>query len=322
MKYTDIMDQVSPWSDLCELASVQHGVFTRPQAAALGRSKKMIDRMLQRGILNELYPGVLCFAGAPSSWMTRLMAATLAGGGSHASHRAAACLHGLDGFAETQPVEVTVARGRFPAIDDVIVHRWTAPDERDYTAIHGIRVSGVATTLAQLGAVVPTDRVEQALDDALRRGHSFRWIKETAARLHRPGPTGTGVLLRLLADPARQTALPDSFFERTTARLLVDAGLPPPVLQHPVRLLDGRVARVDVAWPDVKWGIECHSRRYHFGPSRTAADHDRDHQLALVGWQVAYLTWHQVQDSGYVADLVRHMLAERTRMGPVGATGS
>ena len=311
-----------PWADLCELASVQHGVFTRPQAVALGRSKKIIDQMLRTGILNDPYPGVLCFAGTPSSWMTRLMAATLAGGGSHASHRAAACLHELDGFAETQPVEVTVARGRYPSIDDVIVHRWTAPDERDYTAIRGIRVSGVATTLAQLGAVVSAYRVEQALDDALRRGYSFRWIQETAARLHRPGPTGTGVLLRLLEDPARQAALPDSFFERTTARLLVDAGLPPPVLQHPVQLLDGRITRVDLAWPQVKWGIECHSRRYHFGPSRAAADHDRDHQLAIAGWQVSYLTWHQVQDPEYVADLVRRMLVQRANGSPVGAIGS
>ena len=311
-----------PWSVLCELASGQHGVFTRPQAAALGHSKKTIDQMLQRGILNELHPGVACFAGVPPSWMTRLMAATLSGGGSHASHRAAACLHEMDGFAEPQPIEVTVSRGRFPANEHMIVHRWSEPDERDYTVIQGIRVSGVAATLAQLGAVVSSDRVEQALDDVLRRGFSLRWVEDTAKRLHRPGPTGTGVLLRLLADPARQSALPDSFFERLAARLVVDAGLPPAVLQHPVRLLDGRIARVDLAWPDIKWGIECHSRRYHFGPSREAADHDRDHELAVAGWQVAYLTWHQVQDSEYVADLVRRMLAQRAKGDQVAGIGS
>ena len=190
------------------------------------------------------------------------MAATLSAGSSHASHRAAACLHGLDGFAEPQPIEVTVARGRCPVRDDIVVHRWTGPEANDYMQVDSIATSGIATTLACLGAVVPALQVEQALDDALRRGHSLRWIRETAERLHRPGPTGTGVLLKLLRDPARQQAVPDSVFERITARLLSEAGLPTPALQHPVRLHNGRIVRIDIAWPEVRWGIECHSRRY------------------------------------------------------------
>ena len=206
-----------------------------------------------------------------------------------------------------------MSRGRFLSRDDIIVHRWTGPDLDDYTDVDSIATSGVASTLARLGAVVPSPRVEQALDDALRRGYSLKWIEETAERLHRPGPTGTGVLLRLLRDPTRQREIPDSVFERMTARLLSDAGLPTPVLQHPVRLNNGRTVRIDIAWPQVRWGIECHSRRYHFGPSSDSADHDRDHQLAMAGWQVTYLTWHQIQDGDYVLELARSMLDQRAR---------
>ena len=301
------------WTRLCELASAQHGVVTRRQAAAMGHSNRRLALLVRRGPLQQMHPDVFFFAAAPPSWRSRMMAATLAGGGSHASHRAAACLHELDGFVEPQPIEVTVARGRYPAYDDIIVHRWTGPDLDDYADVDSIATSGVASTLARLGAVVPRPQVEQALDDALRRGYSLRWIRETAERLHRPGPTGTGVLLRLLRDPARQQAIPDSVFERITARLLNDAGLPTPVLQHPVRLNNGRTARIDIAWPQVRWGIECHSRRYHFGAARTTADHDRDHLLAIAGWQVTYLTWHQVQDADYVAELARTMLEQRGR---------
>ena len=271
----------------------------------------MLDRLVQRGTITRLHRGVLSFAGAPLTWRARLMAATLSAGSSHASHRAAACLHGLDGFTEPQPIEVTVARGRCPVRDDIVVHRWTGPEANDYMQVDSIATSGVATTLACLGAVVPALQVEQALDDALRRGHSLRWIRETAERLHRPGPTGTGVLLKLLRDPARQQAVPDSVFERITARLLCEAGLPTPALQHPVRLHNGRIVRIDIAWPEVRWGIECHSRRYHSGPSQVAADHDRDHLLAAAGWQVAYLTWHQVQDSDYVVELARRAASRR-----------
>ena len=301
---------------LCSLASGQHGVFTRWQAVDLGVSRGMLDRLVQRGTLTRLHRGVLGFAGAPLTWRSRLMAATLLAGGSHASHRAAACLHGLDGFTEPQPIEVTVVRGRCPVRADVIVHRWTGPETNDYTKVDSIATSGVATTLARLGAVVPTLQVEQALDDALRRGHSLRWIRETAERLHRPGPTGTGVLLKLLRDPARQQPVAGSYFERITARLLSEAGLPPPALQHPVRLDNGRTIRIDIAWPQVRWGIECHSRRYHSGPSRVAADHDRDHLLAAAGWHIAYLTWHQVHDPDYVVELAQKMLALRQAPPP------
>ena len=187
------------------------------------------------------------------------------------------------------------------------------PDPHDYTEVDSVATSGVASTLARLGAVVPQPQVEQALDDALRRGYSLKWIEQTAERLHRPGPSGTGILLQLLRDPRRLGTTPDSIFERMTARILNAADLPPPTLQHPVRLPNGQSARIDIAWPSVKGGVECHSRKYHFGASNTAADHDRDHQLAMAGWQVTYLTWHQLQDSDYVLELARSMLDQRGR---------
>lgn len=309
--YISDMKSDGTWAALSALASSQHGVFTRQQAGAIGHSKKSLDHLVKRGAVSPVDRGVLCFIAVPRSWRSALMSAVLAGGGSQASHRSAACLHELDGFDEPQPIEVTVARGRYPARGEVIVHRWTTPDQNDFTQIDNIPVSSVASTLARLGAVVPSRRVEQALDDALRRGYSLKWIQQTTERLHRPGPTGTGVLLRLLRDRARQETIPDSVFERVTARVLAATDLASPVLQHPVRLPNGRTARIDIAWPSVKWGIECHSRRYHFGPARAAADHDRDHQLAMAGWHLTYLTWHQLQDPDYVIELARTMLAQR-----------
>lgn len=305
------MEPKEAWAALSTLASSQHGAFTRQQASALGYSKKRLDLLVKRGAIIPVARGVLRFQAVPHSWRSTLMSAVLAGGGSHASHRSAACLHELDGFGEPQPIEVTVARGRYPASDEVTVHRWTAPDQDDLTRIDGIPALTLAATLARLGAVVSSRRVEQALDDALRRGYSLQWIEQTAERLHRPGPTGTGILLRLLRDPARQSATPDSMFERMTARILDATDLEQPALQHPVRLPNGRTARIDIAWPSVKWGIECHSRRYHFGPAQADADHDRDHQMAMLGWHLTYLTWHQVQDADYVIDLARTMLVQR-----------
>jgi hypothetical protein len=67
-------------------------------------------------------------------------------------------------------VEVSVRRGRYPTVDGVLVHRAKRLDPCDVTEVDGIPVTSVARTLCDLGAVVPQDAVEAALDSALRRG--------------------------------------------------------------------------------------------------------------------------------------------------------
>ena len=197
-----------------------------------------------------------------------------------------------------------------------MVHRWTEPDPGDLIVVDGIRATNVAVTLAQLGAVTNEIVVEKALDDALRRGTSERWIRTTAQRLHRPGPAGTGVLLRLLDDPIRRRAIPDSYFERVSQRILSDPSLPTPELQHQVWLGDSSV-RIDIAWPDIKYGIECHSRTFHFGPTKEEADNVRDQRLAARGWHIDYVTWLQSHDPD---ELLEHIRAvHTTRSQQLGA---
>ena len=296
---------------VAELAASQHGVFTRTQAASTGLHRNQLARAVAKGIVEPAAPGVLRFTGAPATWRSRLAAATLTGTNGAASHRAAATLFGLDGI-RASPVEVSYDRGRHGQQDKAVVHRWTAPDPGDFVVVDGIRSTNVAVTLAQLGAVVDEVAVEKALDDALRRGAAEEWIREIGERLHRPGPTGTGVLLRLLDDPIRKGTIPDSYFERLSQRILNDPQLPTPVLQHSVEL-GTESARIDIAWPDVKYGVECHSRTFHFGPSKKEADNIRDQRLAALGWHIDYVTWHQTKNPADFIAHIRAVHATRTR---------
>jgi hypothetical protein len=88
------------------------------------------------------------------------------------------------------------------------------------------------------------------MDDALRRGLvSFPLLVRRLEALRRPGRPGiasTRVLLDA-RDPA--TAVPESVFETRLLRTLKRAGLPPPVLQHEIRLQGQGVAVVDFAYP-------------------------------------------------------------------------
>ncbi|MDH4279340.1 MAG: hypothetical protein OEW83_14810 [Acidimicrobiia bacterium] len=300
------------WSAVAELAASQHGCFTHQQAADNGIGRRRLDRAIAEGLIARSMPRVLRFAGAPPTWRAELWAATHSSGGK-ASHRATCRLLRYDGFAGA-PLEITVARGRLPSLEGVVIHRWTDPEpDLDHVIVDGIPCTTVAATLAQLGAVIPQAAVERALDEALRRGVSLRWIRQTVERLHRPGPSGTGTLIRILADERRSGRLPDSWFERLVQRILLAADIPVPELQHPVQTGPGSTRRLDMAWPELKVGLECHSRRYHFGPLKEAADHRRDLELASVGWEVLYMTWEHRRHPDTFVPLLARTLATRNR---------
>ena len=266
--------------------------MSRADARACGVDAQQLRRAVAAGRLTRVLSDVFTVAGVPATWHQRLRVATSAG--AIASHRSAAALHRLDGFPPGI-VEVTFERNRHREIPGATIHRWSRNNEADITTVEGIRTTSVARTLAQLGAVVDPAQVEQALDDALRRGTSRAWIVETAERLRRTGPTGAAVLQRLLDDPSRSGKLPDSHFERLLQRVLAVPGLPSPVLQHEVHLRSGRTRRLDLAFPDVRLAIEAHSHQWHASRSDWHADQQRHLELATAGWTVLYITWPMLQ---------------------------
>ena len=286
-----------------ELAASQHGVFSRAQAAACGITTSQLRTNLRTGRWEACGPGVLRVAGTPRSWQMRAMAATLSlSGRVVVSHRCAAALHGLDGVAPGH-VEVSVS-GRSKVRVDAIVHRAIELVEADITSVDQIRVTTIARTLCDLGAVVPPERVEQALDDAMRRRVDLRVVASAVDRLWRPGPSGAPVLARILGErePGR---VPDSWFERLVLKMLKDAGLPRPVVQHEVRDDFGRlIARVDAAYPRLKIAIEADSERFHGTNSGRERDLARTRRLRAAGWEVVPVTWKDLRaPDAVIADL-------------------
>jgi hypothetical protein len=289
---------------MAELAATRHGVLAVAEATALGATRSLLRAAVSRGEWERPAPGVLVVAGAPTGWHRDAAVAVVASGGV-LSHRAAARLHALDGFDESQ-VEVTVAHSSSWHRDGTIVHRSRRLDREDLHEVDGIAVTSIARTIADLGAVVDDDLVEQALDDALRQGASALWIETTLHRVTRPGRTGTGALRRTLARPDRKGPLPDSVFERLVERVCTDAGLPPPTRQVRVHDTDGSlVAVIDVGWPDRLVGIEGHSRRWHAGTLRGERDRRRDNRLTALGWELLYASWSDVEHPEELTRLVR-----------------
>lgn len=258
-----------------------------PQAAAHGLSADSIARLLRDGFLTEPRSGVLVVRGAPPTWRQRLQVATLASAGVPvAGFRAAAALHGVDGLVGAPRPEVVVPhRCRLPG---VIQHEGPLEPD-DIVEIDGIRTTGLARTLCDLGSVAPAVVVQTAFEWAWRRGTSLVWLRTTAERLHRPGQRGTGVMLRLLDRADEHVRPTESALELRVERAL--RGIPGLVRQHEVRRADGSfVARVDFAVPAARVAIEAHSRQFHFGLDRPHADARREAELQLEGWLTRYVT--------------------------------
>lgn len=296
------------------LAASQHGAAARRQASQIGLSPGRVSTLVRQGFLDEPVPRVLRVVGSVPTWHQALSVAVLASPGSVASHRSAARLARLDGFERAGAVEVSTRTARRYRVPGVVAHHVGPLDPIDLTVIDGIPCTTVPRTLVDLGAVVPDDLVQRALTSARRRRIELTEIRAVADRLHRPGPSGSGTLRRLLDRLPFEGRVPDSWFEELLAVCAADPALPAAIPQYEIR--DGRgivVARTDLGMPSVRLGLEGHSRQFHFGPLQEPLDEDRDLRVAACGWELLYLGWYAAQRPADVARVLRRVVKARQR---------
>jgi hypothetical protein len=287
--------------ELSAIARRRHAVLTLADATSVGATDQHLRRAAERGELERTHPGIYRIAGAPRTARQRLLLAVLAGGtGALASHRSAAVLHHLDGSTWGVP-EIVTPRHLRSQVGTVRCHESTDLHLADPTVIDGIPCTGVVRTLVDLGAVVRPERLQQAIDDAIRR-RLCTWedLLHGLARHSRRGRRGVGPL-RAILEECYGGVVPDSRFNRLVERLLVDSGMPP-VVEHEVVTAAGRfVARLDLAFPDRRVGLELDSRRHHLTAAAFEADRPRQNELELLGWTVLRYTWrHYLQTPGRI----------------------
>jgi very-short-patch-repair endonuclease len=306
------MHSSDAWGAVAGLGAAQHGAVIRKQASALGLSSRSIRRFLDDGLLREPVPGILVFTAAITTPKQRLWIAThAAGGGFFATGSASAWLYDVDGFAQDPPVEVIGARGRRPAKIPGLVLRQGVIAPEDRYEVDRIPCVGLARTICDIATQFGRDVALRAIDDFERRRFSLQWLAQTAERLHRPGQSGTRIVLDLLAK--RTGRPPDTWFERLVEACLRIPGLPPWTRQHEVRDESGRLlGRVDLACVPLRLAVEAHSKQFHFGAGREAADQHRDDDLAAAGWDVRYVGWHAANRTPrHVAAMIERVARRR-----------
>jgi hypothetical protein len=293
---------------IAALASDHHGVITERDAQQLGISAATLRRRSRVGLLTQVDQGIFLIPGSPATWAQRcVLACAAAGPDSILSHRCAASIWLLDGF-QSAPLELTVprhtTRDRRP---NVIVHESSDLAEIDRTRRNHLRLTTPIRTIIDLAAVAGPLRLEQALEDGLRRKlFTAAQVAHRFTAISRRGKRGVRKLRPLLEARVGESVPTASELERRIARIIDGLPLPPPVRQFRVELADGPVF-LDFAWPERMLFLEGDGMYDHATALRLPWDEDRQNQLVLLGWHPVRFCWKTVTQQRDVVE--RELLA-------------
>jgi very-short-patch-repair endonuclease len=288
---------------MAAIAARQHGHITLHQLDELKVTRHQRAHLVVTGHIVRVARDVYQLNGVPTTWQSRIAAAQLA-----VSHRSAAALYGLDGFDQQRIVHLSIPSCRSPRkASNVRLHRCA-----DYELIvaerrQNITVTDPARLVLDLYASEANPEVARRGLFSVRKKKLASWtaLDECLQRHARQGRRGIS-LLRTDLELYRRIGCPETSFEDAIARILMDAGLPEPELQHWVMTPGGRY-RIDVAYPDIRVGIEGKSRAEHLTDEAFETDPVRDAHLAIAGWIIIHVTWAQLQNdpSGVVRRIGR-----------------
>lgn len=292
---------LGPQAVAARVARNQFGFVTFGQLLDCGWSPTAIERARARELLRRIHDGVYEFPGAPGSWERELVSSMLAVGPPVAAARGTAlAVHGVRRFRRAGPKHLLVpyGRGSRPTVDTVIMHRSRTLAPEDLEVVDGIVVTTVTRSVLDIGADHVNRQTQRWLaSEAIRTGAatfgSFYEQIERAGRIR-----GKAQLMRELQRLDPQIARGRSGGEVGLFELATSAGLPEPVLNHPVLDAYGNlIAEIDVALVPLKVGFEHDGEAFHATPDELVKDRHRDNRLKLeLGWDITRFAARLVRD--------------------------
>lgn len=281
-------------AQLSRLLDAQGGVVTSGQALTF-LTRRELDAQLRDCVLQRIWHGIYG-RGEPTTAL-RLRGLDLAAGTPVAACMAtAAAAYGFDTERVTDLHVLNPAGRRLRSTDGLVVHRRAGAP---LTVVADRPVTTPAWTAIEVARGLRRCRALATLDAALRSGTCTvgdlqQGLKQQAGRR---GIRAVRELLGL-ASP-----LAESPMESEARLVMIDGGLPPPILQYRVTDLQGYTWRLDFAWPELRVGAEYDGVDWHSGPEAFLRDRRRSAALQDLGWVVVPI----------VAGDVRYRRAELVR---------
>ncbi|MGC5052981.1 endonuclease domain-containing protein [Micromonospora sp. DT48] len=278
------------------------------------------SEMVARGLLTrtelrskawrQLFRDVYADSHLTVSHRTRCQAAArlLLPTGAAVAGRSAAALFGVRGVAADEPIDVLVPTGRrFGPVSGLVVH--TAELGSDEIILRDdVPVTSPERTCWDLAQWCPVEEAVATVDQLAARG-TVRLDQVAAYARCRIGLRGWRRLLRVveLADAGAES-IPES---RLRVRIVL-AGLPRPVTQFVVTRGGRFIARVDLAWPQLRVAVE-YDGLWHDDPEQFHRDRRRLNRILGEDWIVLHVTAKRMREDfdGFLTEL-RQTLTRRS----------
>lgn len=217
----------------------------------------------------------------------------------------AAALYGFD-TEGTSRLHVLDPGVRMRPSPGLMVHQRIGAPLRQ---VNGRLATAPAWTAIEVARVLRRPRALATLDAALRIGACSGAELRAAIREQR-GRRGI-VKVRKLVDYADGRA--ESPMESEARLLFIESGLPMPKLQYSILDRQGRIWRVDFAWPDAMVVAEYDSVEWHIGRDALLHDRLKTARLQECGWTSIPMTVDDIRRDpiGLVARIDGHLTRPR-----------
>jgi hypothetical protein len=251
-----------------------------PFVGAEALSTAVISERAMRRLYTPMYPGIYVPRDAEVSAQQRARAAWLwSKRRGIVAGLSAAAMSGVKWIDPSEPAELIHDNRKSPADLIVRTERWL-PEE--VISLDDLRLTTPVRTAFDLGRHITSRIVAVQRLDALANATYVKHVDIEAVIAAHPRAPGIPRLRRILPLVDGGAESP----QETLARLaLIDAGLPAPRTQVEVFDEYGQfVARLDMAYEDVKVGIEYDGPQHWTDPKVRQRDIDKQYALTALGW--------------------------------------
>ena len=251
---------------------------------------------LRTSAWRRLFQGIYVDASVPDTHRLRCAAAAayLLPETAAIAGRSAATLYGTGLCRADDPVEVLVPRSSpVPSVRGLRVHTGTL-EPHEIRIVAEIPVTEPVRTCWDLALWVDLVEAVVIVDRMLASGRvSTAELADYAAARHGPRRRGARRFAKVLVLADGRAESPQESRLRVGLHL---AGLPRPEVQYTIFGPDGFIARVDLAWPELKIAIE-YDGLTHVGSARQMHnDRRRLNRLVAEGWIVLHVTAERLRD--------------------------
>jgi hypothetical protein len=287
---------------LDELLDEQDGVATSGQLLGV-LTRRGLESKVNAGELVKLWPGL--YGRGEIDDLVRLRALDL-----RAGVRVPICLataaraYGFDTEDVADLHVLNPVQHQLRCVDGLFVHR---RDGAPLTVVEGRLATAPAWTAVEVARGLRRPRALVTLDAALRSGTCDR-RELRAAVARQAGRRGIVAVRELIPFAASEAESP---MESEARLVMIDGGVPTPVLQHEVIDRDGRLWRLDFAWPDQLFAVEYDGFDFHSDPEALRRDRQKRAALHELGWVVTGIVADDVRRRSW--DLVRRIELELDR---------